>query len=144
MTDTLVFLFFGEVRRYKGVLDLVRSSPISRPADVVLLIAGRPGDGSIRKGLEWESGKNPGVMLELGFVSDDKFQTYMNACDVVVLPYQDILTSGAVILAMSFGRARIDCRQNGQNIREDSVARTREAACDSLSIGRWGKACWVG
>jgi glycosyltransferase involved in cell wall biosynthesis len=31
----------------------------------------------------------------------------MNACDVVVLPYRDIFTSGSVFLAMSFGRACI-------------------------------------
>jgi len=40
----------------------------------------------------------------------------MNACDVVVFPYQEILTSGAVILAMSFGRAcvapRLGCIQD--------------------------------
>ena len=28
----------------------------------------------------------------------------MNACDVVVLPYRRILTSGAAVLAMSFGK----------------------------------------
>lgn len=105
--DTLVFLFFGEVRRYKGVLDLVRAFPISRPAEVILLIVGRPRDATIREDLEREAGKNPGVRLELGYVPDDKVQTYLNACDVVALPYQDMLTSGAAILAMSFGRACI-------------------------------------
>jgi glycosyltransferase involved in cell wall biosynthesis len=37
----------------------------------------------------------------------------MNAADVVVLPYRDIFTSGAALLAMSFGKAivapRIGC-----------------------------------
>jgi len=28
----------------------------------------------------------------------------MNACDVVVLPFHDILTSGSALLAMSFGK----------------------------------------
>jgi beta-1,4-mannosyltransferase len=105
--DPLVFLFFGEVRRYKGVLELVRSFPISNPVDVVLLIVGRPRDARIREDLEREAGKNPGVRLEMGFVPDDKVQTYLNACDVVVLPYQEMLTSGAAVLAMSFGRACI-------------------------------------
>ena len=35
----------------------------------------------------------------------------MNACDVVVFPYQEILTSGAVFLAMSFKKACIAPRQ---------------------------------
>ena len=37
----------------------------------------------------------------------------MNAADVVVFPYRDVLTSGALLLAMSFGKAciapRIGC-----------------------------------
>lgn len=40
-----------------------------------------------------------------GLVPEEKIHIYMNACDVVVFPYQNILTSGAVILAMSFGKA---------------------------------------
>ena len=35
----------------------------------------------------------------------------MNACDVVVFPYRDTLTSGAVVLAMSFARACIAPRR---------------------------------
>lgn len=31
----------------------------------------------------------------------------MNAADIVVLPYRDILTSGCLLLAMSFGKAVI-------------------------------------
>ena len=42
-----------------------------------------------------------------GFIPDDQIQVYMNASDAVILPYRDILTSGAAILAMSFGRACI-------------------------------------
>ena len=36
---------------------------------------------------------------------DARVQHYLNAADAVVLPYRDILSSGAVILAMSFARA---------------------------------------
>jgi glycosyltransferase involved in cell wall biosynthesis len=40
-----------------------------------------------------------------GFVADGDVQVYMNACDVVVLPYRKTLSSGAALLAMSFARA---------------------------------------
>ena len=36
------------------------------------------------------------------FVDDDDVQAYMNASDVVVLPYKNVLTSGAALLALSF------------------------------------------
>jgi glycosyltransferase involved in cell wall biosynthesis len=48
-----------------------------------------------------------GIKYKPVFVTKDKIQVYMNACDVVVFPYQESLTSGAVILAMSFGKACI-------------------------------------
>src|SRR5258707_11847882 len=37
-----------------------------------------------------------------GHVADDDIQLYMNACDVVDLPYRRILGSGTAVLAMSF------------------------------------------
>jgi glycosyltransferase involved in cell wall biosynthesis len=51
------------------------------------------------------------IKLCPGFIPDDQIQLYMNACDVVIFPYRDILTSGAVLLAMSFGRACIAPRK---------------------------------
>jgi glycosyltransferase involved in cell wall biosynthesis len=47
------------------------------------------------------------VLYVPGYVPDDQVQLYMNASDVAVFPYRRSLTSGALILAMSFGRACI-------------------------------------
>ncbi|MBI2952376.1 glycosyltransferase, partial [bacterium] len=38
------------------------------------------------------------------FFQNDEFQVYLNAADVVVLPFVDVLTSGSAITAMSFGK----------------------------------------
>jgi len=45
-----------------------------------------------------------GLQLENRFVPKEDLQYYFNACDVVVLPYLEVLTSGSVMTAMSFGR----------------------------------------
>ena len=45
------------------------------------------------------------VFLAPGYVPDDEIQIYMNASDVVVLPYRRVFTSGILLLAMSFARA---------------------------------------
>jgi glycosyltransferase involved in cell wall biosynthesis len=37
-------------------------------------------------------------------IADDDMQVLLNAADCVVLPYNEVLTSGAAMLAMSFGR----------------------------------------
>jgi beta-1,4-mannosyltransferase len=47
----------------------------------------------------------PGVRIELtdAVVPDDELQLYFNACDVVALPFRQVLNSGSLLLAMSFG-----------------------------------------
>jgi glycosyltransferase involved in cell wall biosynthesis len=40
----------------------------------------------------------------LQYVPDTDVQYFMNACDVCVLPYREVTTSGAAILAFSFGK----------------------------------------
>ena len=47
----------------------------------------------------------------LGFVPDDELQVYLRAADVVATPFLEILTSGSVLLAMSFERAVIAPRR---------------------------------
>jgi glycosyltransferase involved in cell wall biosynthesis len=38
------------------------------------------------------------------FFPNEDFQLYLNAADVVVLPFLEVLTSGSAITALSFGR----------------------------------------
>ncbi|MCB1282088.1 MAG: glycosyltransferase family 4 protein [Salinibacterium sp.] len=107
-----VALFLGVIRPYKGVLDLIEAfKKINRP-DGRLLIAGK-----IREMTEAELREriadDPRILLHPGFVADERVQVFMNASDVVALPYRDMLTSGSALLAMSFGKAvvgpRIGC-----------------------------------
>jgi glycosyltransferase involved in cell wall biosynthesis len=49
----------------------------------------------------------PNVHFLPGYVPDDRIGAMMSVADVVVFPYRDVLTSGAVLLAMSFGKACI-------------------------------------
>ena len=45
------------------------------------------------------------------YIPDEELQHVMSAADVVVLPYLRILSSGAAMLALSFGRPVIAPRQ---------------------------------
>jgi glycosyltransferase involved in cell wall biosynthesis/O-antigen/teichoic acid export membrane protein len=103
----LVFLFLGNLRPYKGVDRLIEAFRELKVEEASLVIAGRALNEAMASQLEAAVAGDERVQLGLGFVADDMVQVYMNGCDVVVLPYRDILTSGAVILAMSFGRACI-------------------------------------
>lgn len=101
--DAFVVGFIGTVTAYKGIFELleVMEKPSLKP--VSLLIAGKLGDGvaDVLPGL-LTGRKN--IRLEEGWVPDDRVQVYMGACDVVALPYREVFTSGAIMLAASFGK----------------------------------------
>lgn len=102
--NDFVFLFFGQIRPYKGVFTLVNEFQRSDVENAVLLIVGSPSDQETETRLSSISAQNPNVETVLQFIPDDDIQYYMNAADVVVLPYRDVLTSGGAMLAMSFGK----------------------------------------
>jgi len=68
------------------------------------LIVGRTSSGDYKEKIAGLSRHNPAIRLVPEFVPDEAIQLYMNACDVCVLPYKDVTTSGAAVLALSFGR----------------------------------------
>lgn len=98
----LTFLFFGEVRYYKGVLELIDTFKLLDPENVQLIIAGRPHDNKIIDEIKDRIIGSKNIYPILKFIPDDELQIYMNASDIVVQPYRDIFTSGGIFLAMSF------------------------------------------
>lgn len=103
--DKVVLLFFGHIRPYKGVPELLDAFARLDVPDAVLVIAGKPLDAATVEVVRARIRHPERVLLHARFIADDDVQLYLNACDAVVFPYHYILTSGAVILAMSFGRA---------------------------------------
>ncbi len=111
--DAIAMLNLGLVRPYKGILGLVeRFKELSHP-DAQLIIAGGVNREDHGREVAARIGESSNIRFLPTFVPDDQIQVLMNASDVVVLPYRDILTSGSLILAMSFGKAciapRIGC-----------------------------------
>lgn len=100
--DTFVYLFLGQVRPYKGLEELLPAFARVPGDDRVLVIAGQPSRGYERV-VAALSGQDPRVRFLPGFVPPEKVQYYLNAADIYVLPYRRITTSGAAMLALSFG-----------------------------------------
>ncbi|MCA1991988.1 MAG: glycosyltransferase family 4 protein [Coleofasciculus sp. S288] len=109
--SSFVLLFLGSIRPYKGVLELIAAFKQLQHPNLQLVIAGKPFDEETPALIEQAIAGRDDIKFIPGFVPDSQIQVYMNACDVVVFPYRDILTSGAVLLAMSFGRACIAPRK---------------------------------
>ncbi len=101
--DRFVFLYFGGLRPYKGVEDLITSFTQLAGPRVLLLVAGRARDPLYAQALRRRASSSEVAFLDR-FIPDDDVQCLFNACDVVVLPFREILSSGTLLLAMSFGR----------------------------------------
>lgn len=105
--DETVFLYFGQIRPHKAVPRLIETFKSVEDAEYRLLIVGRPMDESLERTVREKGADDARIRPVLEFVPDEEIQRYMNAADAVVLPYNDITTSGSAILAMSFGKAII-------------------------------------
>lgn len=102
--ESTVFLFFGEIRPYKNVRTLVETFDRIADPGTELLVAGRTHTEAYRREVVSAARSAERVVTRFGYVPDDEVQRYMNAADAVVLPFEDVLTSGSAVLAMSFGR----------------------------------------
>lgn len=95
-----VFLYFGQIRFYKGIPELIDTFKMLKDDKAKLLIVGKPLDDMNMNNYK----DDDRIKTILEFIPDDDIQIYMNAADIVVLPFKNILTSGSAILSMSFGK----------------------------------------
>lgn len=111
--DSFIFLCFGQIRAYKAILNLVDTFRKLNNSRVYLLIVGKPSDAELVETIKNYIKADKRIEIVPRFIGGREVQLYMNASDVVVLPYEDILASGVAILAMSFGKPivapRIGC-----------------------------------
>lgn len=106
----LILLFFGFIRKYKGLdilfdaMKILKSSNVQRSTlNVKLLVAGefyedrKPYDEQVKRlGIEDE------LILHTEFISDSNVKYYLCASDVVVQPYRSATQSGVTPLAYHF------------------------------------------
>lgn len=102
--DDFVYFFFGNVRRYKGLERLLEVFQ-SLPGDHVrLLIAAKVYNQYGEQFVEYAAQANPRVIVRSSrFFANEEFQWLFNAADVGIFPFVNVLTSGSVITALSFG-----------------------------------------
>jgi beta-1,4-mannosyltransferase len=99
-----VIAFFGQVRPYKNVVRLVQVARELSDPELTILIAGKPVPSSFASEVLAEAGDDSRVSLHLRHIPDDDVQIYLNAADLIVLPYRDILNSGTALLSLTFSR----------------------------------------
>lgn len=108
--ESIVMLYFGQMRDYKGVDDLIAvfNDLLKEDNNLILIICGKTLDEKTRtKLLEFGKRFQRKCIMRLGYIPDDEVQIYMNASDIGILPYKEVTTSGALILFQSFARTVI-------------------------------------
>lgn len=102
--DRVLLLNFGRIRPYKGIDRLIEAFRAAAGPDMELAVVGFPDDPELAAGLERRVEADPRIRLRFEEVGDEELNGLLSACDAVVLPYRDSLTSGAAVLAGSHGR----------------------------------------
>jgi glycosyltransferase involved in cell wall biosynthesis len=107
-TDTPVILFFGQIKRVKGLEYLIRAfrQVVSKCPTARLIIAGPEWKESFEgyAALICELGIGEQVSTRIEYVPDDEVGTYYSAADIVALPYTEAYQSAVLYMAHSFRR----------------------------------------
>jgi glycosyltransferase involved in cell wall biosynthesis len=101
--DAYVYLVFGQLRRYKRVPEVVAAFRASAGDDKRLVVAGAVLEDEVRAGIERARAGDPRVVLLLSAVPEAEVAGLHAAADAAVLHYEDVFSSGALLLALSFG-----------------------------------------
>ncbi len=105
--DEKVMLFFGFVRKYKGLDYLIKAMSIikERIDKCRLLIVGDFGDDKedYIKGIH-DNNLEDVVDVYDGYIPDREVEKFFAACDIVVLPYISATQSGIVQIAYGFDK----------------------------------------
>lgn len=103
-----LLLFFGGLRRDKGLEILLKALQLSKQPDYNLVIAGKPHDISQSEIQQYQSTLvNPNQLIpRLKFIPNDEIESYFTAVDAVVLPYRKVFkgTSGVLQRAAAAGK----------------------------------------
>jgi glycosyltransferase involved in cell wall biosynthesis len=104
--DVPVLLFFGIVREYKGLRDILEALPKiqARLGKVILLVAGEFWEDE-RLYLEVikRLGIGDSVVIEDRYILNEEVPLYFSAADVLVAPYRRVTGSGVVRMALGCG-----------------------------------------
>lgn len=110
--DKFVLLFFGQIKKVKGVGVLLEAfGKLTRKRnDLFLLMAGNvwKDDLGLYEGIIKQYDINKSMLkMDIRYIPDEEVGYYYSACDIAVLPYLDVYQSGVIQLAYAYGKPTI-------------------------------------
>lgn len=105
--DAPVLLFFGQIKKVKGLDILLQALPpvISKFPTLKLVIAGKfwQDDFINYEKIIMKNNLRKNIDLHIKYIPDKEVAKFYCSADVVVLPYRKIYQSGVLLMAMSYG-----------------------------------------
>ncbi len=95
-------LFFGLIRPYKGIEELLDAFAAVHDDEASLRLVGKPMDPDLAGAIARRD--DPRISHRFGFVPDRELVAEVTAAQLVVLPYRRLHSSGAALVALSLGR----------------------------------------
>jgi glycosyltransferase involved in cell wall biosynthesis len=100
-----VLLSFGEVKEYKGQIELIKAFEKLKNEYFCLIAGSGKNDPKTTEFIKNKAVQYSERFLFINkYIPNDEIQIYFNASDVVVLPYKWITQSGIIPLAYSFSK----------------------------------------
>ncbi len=103
--DDKIILFFGFIRKYKGLDILLQAMalPQMQQSGIKLLIAGEfYEDRKLYEDIIADKNLSSQLILKTGFIQDSEVKYYLSAADFVIQPYRNATQSGVTPLAYHF------------------------------------------
>jgi len=99
--NRFVYLLLGNIAPYKGIERFVEAFQAQKGTDEIALIAGRNRFPALVQRLEQTAAENLRLRLYPRFIADNEVPRFLRSADVAVYCFEEVLTSGSVILTMT-------------------------------------------
>lgn len=160
--DKTVLLFFGQIKKVKGVGVLLEAfgKLMHKRDDLYLVIAGsvwKDDFGPYRKIIDEYKLTERNLKTDIRFIPDDELGYYYSACDIAVLPYLDVYQSGVLQLVYAYGKPAVAtsipafmeiveddvtgylCQPNNSDSLADAIERAVSAPLRYAQMGESGR-----
>ncbi len=98
----ITFLYFGTMRPNRNPLELIQSFRSASSEMLKLIIVGQCG-GMLRNQIELSAWGDWRIRCLCQLVPNDQIATLFRACDFLVMPGSEYVTSAVIVLALSYG-----------------------------------------
>lgn len=110
--DKTVLLFFGQIKKVKGVGVLLEAfgKLAQKRSDLYLVVAGsvwKDDFGPYQEIIERYRLNDTQLKTDIRFIPDDEVGYYYSACDIAMMPYLDVYQSGVIQLVYAYGKPAV-------------------------------------